>query len=100
MSYASNTMPNSPPAPVRESTAIEQHLHELFKLNENLSAALARAERSCDRLIGQEPATLGKADSVKDAAEPPLMRRLEIALMQAHSLSEGIHRQLERFERL
>lgn len=100
MAYGVQNTSSAPPAPVRENTALEAHLHELSKLNDNLSHAVGRSERCADRLLGCEPQSIAKADQCKDAAEPPILRRLELALMQSQSLCEAIHRQLERMERL
>ena len=83
----------------RESTALEAHLLELKKLNSLLYSALERSGRCADRLLGPQPTPVGSGES-KDAGEPPLLRRLEIEVMQLHSLTEGVHRQIERFERI
>lgn len=84
----------------RENTALETHIQELTKLNASLYSAFERGSRCADRILGPQPQGVGSADATKDPAEPPLMRRLEVETARLHSLAEGLHRQLDRFERL
>lgn len=86
--------------PAHDNTILETHLAQLDKLNENMAAAVSRGQRVADRILGPEPQNIAKGEGNAPTPQPCLVRRLEVALMQANALSESMHRQLERVERL
>lgn len=98
-SYAQNSTLGAA-EPARETTLLEAHLQELQKLNDSLEGACERGERCADRLSGPQPQPVAKGEASSNAPPLPLLRRLEVAVMRAHDLASGVHRQMERFERL
>lgn len=87
--------------PVRENTALEQHLNELHKLHDGLGGAATRLMRIADRLLGCEPSPLNQAKIGAPApAEPPLLGRLEHAVMDNHAMTDALLQHIQRLERL
>lgn len=88
-------MPNAP----KENTQLESHLYDLRGLQEQLQNAVKRATDIADRLLGGEPTPM-PGTATKDAAEPPLLQRINNAHQIAKDLTEQVHYQLQRLERL
>lgn len=88
-------------APV-DNTALEAHLSFLRHLQEQASNAASRACRMADRLLGAEPAMIGKGnpEGINKSVEPPLVSQVDEAARVVAQLLETVHQHLNRLERV
>ena len=101
--YASAQAQNNYPQPAqpKENTQLETHLYALQSLQETLGNVAGRAMVLADRLLGSEPAPLqGAQQNTKDPVQPPLLIRIEHALLMVAELAQSVQRHVGRLERL